>query len=404
VLIGHNHQPSAPTSPSARHSQPALGPIPAQVVGPRYDVGAIPTLRQLRGNFAVLRRPKAAADQHNPPCGCGAVDRTLTRLARTLPDGSRVFFVIPRSLAHAPAAPLTSMQVFVQRAQGGWFGFGFGGSRPSALSSLRSRRPGNVQWLSVVPDGVSSVRWTVCAASKTAACLKPRTYTVAVIDNVAAKTIPNSGQCGGCRRIWGVQWFGPDGVNVARFDSGYNLGAPPFIVGERTAASTLQALTPHAVAGARIGQPIATAVRSLTARLGTPAAATRTRGCGVDVEYVWASPATANPLTMYAAHGRFVGYRYGSPWHLLASAPGPGAVLTTPRGITVGTTIGAARQQYSNALNASRHRDASWRLTIGDSQLRGQVIPARYPPRTITDSDQIANIIAGHAGCQTTGP
>ena len=409
VLLGHRHAP-LPRPPVTQHRRNP--PTTTSGTGSDYSLGAVPTLAQLRANFAVLRRPQTAADRaQNPPCGCGAVDRRLTRLARTLPDGSRVYLIVPRSLADAPigSVPRSAMQVFVAEPNGNGHSFAFGPNvgyahSPIDLGGLGLRRPSNSRWVGIVPDGVASARWTVCGSSAGSRCARPRTYTVPVIDNIATQTIPSSGQCVGCRRVEQVDWLARDGTIVGRFDHGYNLGAPPFVAGGH-GSRTLQTLTPTGIGSARIGQPIAAATTALTALLGPPAdVSVRTGGCGIDTENAWASPATASPLTVYVAHGRFVGYRYGGTWQGLAIAPGPGARLATARGVTLGTSIGTTRNRYPAALQTQPHGSTNWQLTIGTSTLSGQVLPIRYPLHTVTAANQIANIAAGNTGCPSKAP
>jgi len=406
VLLGH-HRASAPRAsvPQERRRQPGV-----QVSG--GSLGSIPTLAQLRDNFAVLRRPQTAADRTGERlCGCGAVDRFLTRLARTLPGGDRVYFIVPQSLPDTPprSVPRSTMQVFVEQPNGNSDGYAFGpnvgyGTHPLAVSGARDRRPATRLWVGIVPDGVASARWTACRRAKESGCESRHTYTVPVIDNVAALTIPKSGQCIGCRQVQSIQWLSRDGSIVARFDRGYNLAAPPFVAGGR-GSRTLPLLTPTGIGSARIGQPVAALLATLTARLGKPAdAPVQASGCGIDAEYAWASPATASPLTIYVAHGRVVGYRYGSPWPNLAIAPGPGATLTTRRGLTLGTTIGVARRRYRGALHTQAHGSLNWRLKIAAGTISGQVIPIRYPLRQVTADNPIANIAVGSTGCPTEAP
>lgn len=90
----------------------------SQTAGPKPPTeSAVPTLRQLLDNFATLRRAQTAADrswQPKPDAGARELP-ALTRLARTLPNGDRVFLTVEqrRTPSAGQAAGTYSMKVWV---------------------------------------------------------------------------------------------------------------------------------------------------------------------------------------------------------------------------------------------------------------------------------------------------
>jgi hypothetical protein len=146
--------------------------------------------RQLFAQLAVLRRPQTAADrtfdpqtvagpvpgeshpsssplrQSSPSSTSfpGAIEPDLTRLARTLPNGRRVFFVVYKQQSGgfpASGQAITTVQVFVVGDQPtsavspeNFF--------PDLVSNLYRDPPTEVAkvYYSVVPDGVARVEWT----------------------------------------------------------------------------------------------------------------------------------------------------------------------------------------------------------------------------------------------------
>jgi hypothetical protein len=140
--------------------------------------------RQLLGDLAVLRRPQTQADrafQPGPvPPGVDRAHRAsfpyapvpgLTRLARTLPDGSRVFLAVYAPLPRSLAPPIGDIAfVFVARPRANVAdrqvrtlsaSFVTETSAPFLSSSYQipPTEAGDV-YLGVVPDKVARVEWT----------------------------------------------------------------------------------------------------------------------------------------------------------------------------------------------------------------------------------------------------
>lgn len=415
TLGAHRHAATHP--PTSVHR--SVGPSGQ----PGYPLGAVPTLHQLLENFAVLRRPQTPQDRSGPNLGGtpGSQVNRLTRLARTLPGGYRVYLQVERPLFLAAPRHLKPAGSYVLGITIlGRSGYGTGDSfSPSTQYDVYpvSTTGNDAVWASIIPDGVATVRWTFrCLAPRahTRPCgIRPRTYTLPVINNVAASSIPGPGRAGvaptqGCARCAmqvpsQVAWLASDGTVVASFNLAYNLSAPPFVEGG-LGPRTLPVLGPNTLGSARLQQPWQSANRAIDMLLGPPADANVVdRGCGIDHETVWTSPEAANPLTVFERHGQFVGYQYGAPVNEIGLQKGPGAVLATARGLTLADTIGVARRLYGSHLMTSAASGGTWRATADGGTLRGAVLPITYPLRTVTAKNPVATIQAGMTGCAVKG-
>lgn len=225
---------------------------------PRLNDGlpahGIPTLSQLLANFAILGHPATPADRSWGPPPSGRYARLLprlTRLARTLPDGTRVFLTVQRYTGPGwPSVyPVGSyeLDLNIVPANGNDVdSTNYGPNVNYTVFPLTSAPPGAVRrgrgwsgaptWASIIPNGVSRVRWTF--ACPLARCAQREvTVIVPVHENVAAALIPGTepelGSPHTLRRIWQpvmVTWYGPGGRVLASYgQSGGNLSAPPFI-------------------------------------------------------------------------------------------------------------------------------------------------------------------------------
>lgn len=192
-----------------------------------------PTLHQLTARFAVLRQPQTAADRLArgvcpDPCGERLLSG-LTRLARTMPDGSRVFLSVWRLTAarfgappgsyvldevvHGPkdAATVDPTSLPVSQVVAG-----------AALLGLPTANvaPHVPLWTSVVPDGVKWVRWTfICTHGRscTAADGDPLSIDVNVVNNVAAARVLGTG--GGDRGAGRAEWYDRNERLLASFST-----------------------------------------------------------------------------------------------------------------------------------------------------------------------------------------
>jgi hypothetical protein len=118
---------------------------------------------------------------------------------------------------------------------------------------------------------------------------------------------------------------------------------------------------------------------------------------------VWTSPAVADPLTIYARAGRFVGYQYGAPVSEIGLQRGPGAVLATPRGLTLADTVAVARRLYGTGFTTSAAGGGTWSVVGDAGTLHGLVLPIIYPLRVVTNRNPVATIDAGETGCPGSG-
>lgn len=406
----HRPNPSLPSPPSSAGN------------------GTGPTLKQLLANFAVLRRGQTTADRSwKPPCDCGTTVqiRNLTRLARTLSNGYRVFLDVKRSTSggsqFSPGSYLLALNLVNRSGDSSSVEFGSNtqysiypistGRMASRGSSPLYAPHGSQTLASIVPDGVAAVRWTVdvrcpkVASSHGVHCptAGSHTFTVPVVNNIAARILPGVDSDPLYANISKVVWLGPGGRLITAFDGYGNLAAPPFLAGHLN-TGTRSILTGTGIADARFGEPTARAIQTITRLLG-PAAYTNAAasGCGVDRQTVWDSPTTADPLTVYSHAGRFIGYQYGAPPDRIGMKQGPGAVLTTKNGLTLSMQISAARRLYPNHVaTVSSPRLGRFRITGHTNRIYGYALPNTYPAQTVSDKDPIATIGAGNTGCPQT--
>jgi hypothetical protein len=407
--FGHQHRQARSTPPRLHRGGPAPG-------GFDYPLGSVPTLRQLIANFAILRRPQTAQDHSwQPQCDCAGSARQLTRLTRfatALPGGYRVYVDVEQLETGGQldmSAGSYVMNLDIVDPHRNVTSTSFGPNTQYTVYPLVSGGPRRFSvgrsevWASVVPDGVSTVSWTIgCrsgAGTRGCAGTRAHTFTVPVIDNVAARQIPGPDNCFACEIPRQVIWRSADGRVVASFGGFGNLAAPPFVKGG-LGSRVLRVLLPRALGSTKLGEPSASTIRTLSRLLGPAALANvQAGGCGVDHESVWTSPAVADPLTIFQRDGRFVGYQYGAPVNEIGLRLGPGAQLTTGGRLALGDTIGKVRRLYGAALTTSAGGGGTWRLTAGDGGLHGSVLPISYPLRAVTAQNQVATIEAGVTGC-----
>jgi hypothetical protein len=389
-------------------------------------LGAAPTQAQLLANFAVLRRPQQSLDHSwHPNCDCGHAARqlgNLTRFVQSIGHRSyRIYFDVEQFISpgqdNLPAGSF-ELNVDAVARNGNVSSSSFG---PNTQFTVWPFSPYPNLWVSVVPDGVASVTWTfTCSRAQALArfgmCSKAGSQTVQapVINNLAARQVT---VLGGCRRMVGpprsphcpgarattVVWRAADGQLVATFPGFGNLPAPPFVKGGR-GRGPLRTLRSTGVGGATIGQGWQSAENLITQTLG-PAADrdVAVRNCGIQHETVWTSPAVADPVAVFERNGRFAGYTYGAPVNQIGLVQGPGAVLETARGLTIGQTIAQASRLYGRLPTTARHGVGTWSTTGPGTSLSGLVLPTIYPLRRVTGSNPIATIDAGNIGC-TNGP
>jgi hypothetical protein len=251
-LPGHRQTPSHP--PTLRHPLPS----PRAVQSP---LGSVPTLQQLLDNFAVLRGRGGGS-----PFAPG--QKNLTRVARVLPGGYRVYVYLRRFSVAGQLNSGTDYAVTfgIVDSHGNRTVTDFGsnvnyGVEPlpwGGLRAVHSAHPDQkMLWVSLVPDGVASVTWRFgCRPAphvnpRICAGIRTQTVTMPVINNVAASEIADVGRAGGPT----VTWRAASGTVVGPSFGGYgNFAAPPFVKGERE-GHELPVLLPSGIGTARIGEP-----------------------------------------------------------------------------------------------------------------------------------------------------
>jgi hypothetical protein len=200
------------------------GPPRCRSVGRRAtglnQVRPVPTLEQLLGRFAVLRRPQTAADRSWRPAENTCISRLLpglTRLAATLSNGERLFLTVVRfrRAADDQAAGTYSLSVSIVTPNGA----SSGGEAyspdlgymifPSTFGPNIYRGQSRVYlWISLAPDPVTTVRWFFPRKEGAFRHVFARSLTidVPVRGNVAAAVINRSGSWNAAT----VTWFGAD--------------------------------------------------------------------------------------------------------------------------------------------------------------------------------------------------
>jgi hypothetical protein len=385
--------------------------VEAEVHDSLNPLGSTPNLSQLMANFAVLRGPQSAVDRSwHPQCSCaGSATQLgqLTRFAVKLPHGYRVFLDVERFIAggqlNTPGGSYMMNLDFVDR-YGNTDSTSFGANTQYTVNPLSTARPGppsarptgGAGLASVVPDGVAKVSWTFgCprggrAPDGVKAGLST-TVIVPVVNNVAATWLAKApADCPGATK---VVWLGADGQTVTSFHSDGNLLAPPFVKG-RLGHGTARLLTSSGIGNDRIGTSSTNALSTLNKQFGSPADSNvLVHGCASDRETVWTSPGVAVPLTVFTDHGRFIGYQYGADG---GGGEGPGAVLETRGGLTLGSEIRAARAIYPHGYASQSSSNVGyWSVSSAGSRFYGSATPVRYPGHTVTPGDRISTIGAG---------
>ncbi len=240
VLLGHGHRTAA--SPAAESPPACTG------------ASSVPTLCQLRANFAILRQAQTAADRSwhpHLPVNAGVL-RQFTRLAATLPGRQRIFLSVERfqsAPGGRPPAGSYSLDIDIV-SPGRDTSTNFGPNVnytvfPLASPPLQTGSRTSPTWASVIPDGVIRVRWTfACPPGDADRCSnrQPITITTPVRNNVAAAAVPGTAEAcgpapGACADPATVTWYGTRGQVVAAFSRANkrNLTRPPFIKHNPTA-------------------------------------------------------------------------------------------------------------------------------------------------------------------------
>ena len=400
--------------------------------------GSVPTLAQLKANFAVLRRPQTAADRFAAQyiChACGArVLPGLTRLARTLPDGTKVFLNVWHLQIAEQGQPAGSYALH-EDVIGGTpildpgslkdttFGAGSDYTVMPSTIEIQGRAP---VWTGIVPDGVTSVRWTfTCPPAPRNHCrqrglLAPVTADASVIGNIAGAQVAGTGGSGAVIRApTQADWYTGRGYQVASFPRSDRLTRAPFFAPQligRPPSTTRPPRLELTGAGLRsvpFGATPRRLERLLAPVLGRPDGGYRAvSDCGVDHELSW--PILLNPITgqiqsaeqleLFFAHDRFVGYQYGgNP----LSARNAGAHLRigarTARGLAVGDTLTVGQRLYGHDFTISSAQGGTWRARTSDGPLSGYAF-GNPKHGDVSPRSLVSSIDAGDVGCPALSP
>jgi hypothetical protein len=186
--------------------------------------GQRPSLRALMAHFAVLRRPSTAAERAAAPrfaVGVGTAGRTqyptFVRLAGEA-NGIPVYFVIYANHRHGATGPVTgySMQIIAGA------GSPYAASNYTIFPNVETSDSGTrSEYLSVVPDGVRTVRWRFACASNARGCVLPaarRTVSVPVRGNLAVFPVRAAKAGRFYAGAVSVTWYRADGTETTYTD------------------------------------------------------------------------------------------------------------------------------------------------------------------------------------------
>ena len=380
------------------------------------SVATAPTLGQLERNFAVLRRHQTAADRAWDPAGGPGLIAGLTRLARRLPGGQRVFLTVDRGAPH-------TLRLWVVDRDGDTVGTSFtAGAAGFGVLPIPTPAPGpaTTRWTGLVPDGVASVQWTfACPARRACSALQRR---VPVRGNVGSVPVPGTGGCAdaACRTVTSAIWFvrSAEAMSFDRATAKRMTAAPfvePFLVHlQSRPIRAVVALRGNGLSSVRFGATPAALDRLVEPALGPPSPTGGGTGtdCGVDRTLTW--PIVIDPVTgrvrrsvtllAFFAGDRFVGYQYGSSAG--AATTGGRALLVgvTGRGLRLGDTIARGRRLYGPAFHTSYAQGGTWRVRTAQGRLEGYAYG--NPPRgsDIGARSEITSIDAGDVGCPAVSP
>lgn len=208
------------TGPRSGRVPSGDGPESSLRSQPRWNASDAqhPSLSALMAHFAMLRRAPTAADRAAVPRFTFAVGTpgrneapTLVRLAGA-PNGIPVYFVIFANHRHGATGPVLSYSMNIISGSGNPYAASSYLIFPTVETSGKRS-----EYLSVVPDGVRSVRWRFACPSGATGCMLPggrRTVSVPVRGNLAALGVarPNPGAF--YADALSVTWYRDDGTHT----------------------------------------------------------------------------------------------------------------------------------------------------------------------------------------------
>lgn len=200
----------------------------------RWHIG--PTLRELRANFAVLRRPGTARDHaavamFTAPTSARPEVPEYVRFVERV-EGQPVYFVVYPIFRHgARGAVVAHMMTVVGGNDGGLGGYAYRAGNYAIFPETDAAPGKPTAYVGVVPDGVRSVRWRFACvrdlypspgehASLSGCQLpSPRIATVAVHHNLAVLQTTDTDPYGAGNfrqsypAVTKVTWYGPAGMS-----------------------------------------------------------------------------------------------------------------------------------------------------------------------------------------------
>lgn len=208
----------AVTGPRSAH--PHAGVTGSSRPGWNATDGQHPSLRALMAHFAVLRRPPSAADRaaaRRFAFGIGTKGRTeyptFVRLAGEA-NGIPVYFVVYAEHQHAATGPVTGYSLQIMSGDGNNYAAGNYLIFPTAeISDSGARRA----FISVVPDGVRTVRWRFACRSTAAGCVLPagqRSLSAPVRNNIAVVALRTLDPGTSYPGAVSVTWYRDDGTRT----------------------------------------------------------------------------------------------------------------------------------------------------------------------------------------------
>lgn len=168
----------------------------------------------------------------------------------------------------------------------------------------------------------------------------------------------------------------------------------------------LDVLRSNRIASLKFGASLATARAVVDALLHQSGGALQSSGsCGVDRQITWQDQWTASGqpnLTLYFGHTGLVGYQVGDPEK--PRRPRGGWVLSTARGLRVGSSLTTGRDLYGSAIALSASQGGVWIIRSARGRLDGYAWGAASGHSDIDWSSLVATIDAGDVGCPAAAP
>lgn len=382
-----------------------------QTAGKQSESGS--QLRKLVAEFAVLRRAQTPADAPPKDWQAVAVPSAarllpgLTRLATTLHDGERVFVGVEQSSiargSHHSSSCVLGIFITGPKSYAGSASFdpktGYA-PFPSPLGMRRDQRTRAwvPTWVSIVPDGVTSVAWTFFAPSEGGNKRRVVAIKVPVAGNVAGASVAGTSPADLVR----VAWKGAGGRTIRTYTHPGASHATPL------QGAVRDVLGSDGIGAVKFGASPAAMRAAIGSLLGQPGGAYKRGGsCDLDHDIQWSDDRTANgpPLMIaYFRRSKFTGYQYGEYGTLTAPRlPARDHALATRRGLGIGDTLARGRQLYGRALTISPAQGGTWGVRTAGGRIDGYAWGAPKDG-AVSPQSVVATIDAGDVGCPAVSP